>query len=90
MYVLEEPHSYEERVVIIIWPALERDPRLEQLERINDWLVHRTWWQMRCLEIGPAILSAVLTIWINTHLAPPNRLDICDLALPPGWVCSAK
>jgi hypothetical protein len=90
MCVLEEPRPDEERIVIIVWPAYERDPRLQQLERIDEWLVHRTWWQMRCLEIGPAILSAVLTIWINTHLAPPNRPNICDVILPFGWVCSAK
>ena len=90
MQVWEEPHPYEDRTIIILWPAYERDPRLQQLERIDNWLVHRTWWQMRCLEIGPAILSAVLMIWITSHLAPSNRSDVCDVTLPIGWLCSAK
>jgi hypothetical protein len=49
---------------------VEPDPRLAQLRRLDEWLSHRTVLQQHLLIMPFALISAGITLWLNSVLPP--------------------
>jgi hypothetical protein len=64
----------EELCTIII--IRELDPRLEHLRCLDEWLISLTAWQQHLVAMAFALLSAGVTVWLNSVLPPvdPNLL----------------
>ena len=63
--------------------AVEPDPRLEQLRRLDEWLSHLTVWQQHLLTVPFALVIAGITVWLNSVL-PPVHPNLVFLARPFG------
>jgi hypothetical protein len=48
--------------------TVEPDPRLEQLRRLDAWLTRLTVWQHYLLITPFALITAGLTVWLNSCL----------------------
>jgi hypothetical protein len=54
--------------------AVEPDPRLERLRRLDEWLSHLTVWQRHLLIVPFALVIAGIAVWLTLVLPPvdPN------------------
>jgi len=46
--------------------VVDTDPRLEQLRRLDNWLGRLTVWKQNLLAAPFALITAVLTVWLNS------------------------
>ena len=59
-----------------LYAAVEPDPRLQQLRRLDEWLSHLTVWQLHLLCLPIALVIVGIALWLNSLLPPvdPNLL----------------
>jgi hypothetical protein len=53
---------------------VDTDPRLERLQRLDNWLSRLTVWKQNLLATPFALITAGLTVWLNlaVPLADPK------------------
>jgi hypothetical protein len=48
-----------------LYAAIEPDPRLQRLRRLDEWLSHLTVWQLLLVTMPFALVIAGIAIWLS-------------------------